>query len=105
VFNNPGVFNGATVVPYYRLYNLETRWHHWTTDANEYYTLSSYSHWVGENVDGYILLSPTTGAVPLYRLLFITIPGLHHWTIDANENSVLINGGGWAAEGGAYVIQ
>jgi uncharacterized repeat protein (TIGR01451 family) len=105
VLNNPGVFNGVSAVPYYRLYNLITRWHHWTTDANEYYTLASYSHWVGENVDGYILLTPTTGAVALFRLVFVSIPGLHHWTIDAHENSVLIGGGGWTAEGVAYVIQ
>lgn len=105
VLNNPGVFNGVTTVPYYRLYNRITRWHHWTTDANEYYTLASYSHWDGENVDGYILLTPTAGTVALFRLVFVSIPGLHHWTIDAFENSVLIGGGGWAAEGGAYVIQ
>src|SRR6185369_9305788 len=49
VLNNPGSFNAVTAVPYYRLYNTATQWHHWTTDANEYYTLSTvYAGWNGE---------------------------------------------------------
>jgi hypothetical protein len=40
VLDNPGSFGGVTAVPYYRLYDTNTRWHHWTTDINEYYTLT-----------------------------------------------------------------
>jgi hypothetical protein len=105
VLNNPGGFNGVTAVLYYRLYNPATRWHHWTTDANEYYTLVSIG-WSGESVDGYILPTATTGAIQLYRMVHSTIAGLHHWTIDANEYSVLTSGGGWVGEPGAgFVIQ
>jgi hypothetical protein len=105
VLNNPGSFNGVTAVPYYRMYNPVTRWHHWSTDANEYYTLVSIG-WTGESVDGYILPTATTGAIQLYRLVFNAIAGLHHWTIDANEYSVLTTSGAWIGEPGAgFVIQ
>jgi hypothetical protein len=106
VLNNPGTFNGVAAVPYYRLYNTATRWHHWTTDPNEYYTLITYPGWNAEGVDGYILPSPTAGAMQLYRLTYPNGTGLHHWTVDANEYTTLIGTYGWVGEGGAgYVIQ
>jgi hypothetical protein len=107
VLDNPGSFNGVTAVPYYRLYCDSTRWHHWTTDANEYYTLSnSYPCWHAEGVDGYILPSATAGATELYRLVYLNGTGLHHWTVDENEVHVLTTTLGWAEEAGAgFVIQ
>jgi alpha-tubulin suppressor-like RCC1 family protein len=106
VLNNPGAFNGVTATPYYRLYNSSSTWHHWTSDANEYYTLIEFPGWNGEGVDGYILPTNTIGATQLYRLLYPFIAGLHHWTIDANEYNTLINSYGWIGEGGAgFVIQ
>jgi hypothetical protein len=106
MLDNPGSFNGVVTVPYYRLYNSTTRWHHWTTDSNEYYTLATYPGWSAEGVDGFVLPANTTGATQLYRLLYPDGRGLHHWTIDANEYRVLVSQYGWIGEGGtSYVIQ
>ena len=106
VLNNPGFFNAVQAVPYYRLYDNSTKWHHWTTDANEYYTLAQYPWWSAEGVDGYILPNAATGTTQLFRLNFKSIPTLHHWTIDAYEYSQLICCYGWAGEGGSgFVIQ
>ena len=106
VLDNPGSFNGVEAVPYYRLYDTNTRWHHWTTDANEYYTLIEYPNWNAEGVDGYILPTATAGATELFRLNYPYLPGLHHWTIDANEYTTLIAQFGWVGEGGSgFVIQ
>ena len=106
VLNAPGSFNGVAGVPYYRLYCDTVRWHHWTTDSNEYYTLLEYPCWNGEGIDGYILPTATTGALPLYRLVLLGGTGLHHWTVDANEVSYLTTNNGWAQEPGAgFVIQ
>jgi uncharacterized repeat protein (TIGR01451 family) len=106
VLDNPGSFNSVVATPYYRLYNTDTRWHHWTTDANEYYTLIEFPGWIGEGVDGYLLPSATAGAIQLYRLNYPALGSLHHWTIDANEYSTLISSFGWIGEGGSgFVIQ
>jgi uncharacterized repeat protein (TIGR01451 family) len=107
VLNNPGSFNAVTGTPYYRLYNDQTFWHHWTTDANEYYTLIQFANWHGEGVDGYILPTATAGAMQLYRLNYPALPGLHHWTVDTNEYNTLITPQyGWIGEGGSgFVIQ
>jgi uncharacterized repeat protein (TIGR01451 family) len=105
VLDNPGSFNGVAAVPYYRLYCSTTTWHHWTTDANEYYTLLDFPCWNGEGIDGYILPSAASGAIPLHRLVLLGGTGLHHWTTDAHEVNVLM-GRGWATEPGAgFLIQ
>jgi uncharacterized repeat protein (TIGR01451 family) len=104
VLDNPGSFNGVAAVPYYRLYDTATRWHHWTADANEYYTLIEFPNWNAEGVDGYILPTQATGSIPLYRLLYPFIAGLHHWTIDANEYNTLIGTYGWIGEGGSGFV-
>jgi uncharacterized repeat protein (TIGR01451 family) len=106
VLDNPGSFNGVSAAPYYRLYNGTTRWHHWTTDANEYYTLIQFPGWNGEGVDGYILPTQPAGAIALYRLLYPFVAGLHHWTVDPVEYNALITTYGWIGEGGSgFVIQ
>jgi uncharacterized protein DUF11/uncharacterized protein DUF5648 len=107
VLNNPGTFNAVTAVPYYRLYNSFNNWHHWTTDPNEYYTLTEYpGYWNAEGVDAYILPVNTAGATELYRLVYPNGTALHHWTIDANEYNTLIATYGWVGEGGSgFVIQ
>jgi uncharacterized repeat protein (TIGR02543 family) len=106
VLDNPGAFNGVEAVPYYRLYNVYTRWHHWTTDPNEYYTLATLEGWSAEGVDGYILPRATAGATELYRLVLPNGTGLHHWTVDANEVAVLTSTFGWLLEPGAgFVVE
>src|SRR5262249_42214226 len=84
VLDNPGPFNGVESEPYYRLYAGTTRWHHWTTDPNEYHTLA-LAGWYAEGVDGYILPTQATGTTQLYRLNYPPLGSLHHWTIDLNE--------------------
>jgi hypothetical protein len=103
VLDNPGAFNGVQAVPYYRLYHPEVRWHHWTTDANEYYTLDAFPFWVGEGVDGYLLPTQAPGTIPLYRLLYNLVGGLHLWTIDQNEYDTL-TAGNWTGEGGTGFV-
>jgi len=106
VLDNPGSFNGVEAVPYYRLYNSITRWHHWTTDANEYYTLRGYPGWNAEGIDGYILPNAAAGSTQLFRLVYPNGTGLHHWTIDPDEYAALIATYGWVGEGGAgFVIE
>ncbi|HUP30053.1 MAG TPA: hypothetical protein VM122_07770 [Usitatibacter sp.] len=105
VLDNPGSYDGVTAQPYYRLYNTASRWHHWTTDPNEYYTLAGSAPWQAEGVDGYILPQLTAGTTALYRLLYPDGRALHHWTIDANEYRTLVATYGWIGEGGTgYVI-
>jgi len=104
LLNNPGSFNGVTATPYYRLYNTNVQWHHWTTDANEYYTLIQFQGWNAEGVDGWILPTATTGATQLFRLTYPPLPGLHHWTIDENEYNTLISQFGWVGEGGTGFV-
>lgn len=91
VYNGPANVSGVDAVPYYRLYDKTKRWHHWTTDRNEYQTLRQFSAiYDAEGVDGYVLPSPVAGSTPLYRLLYVPIAGLHHWTTDENEKNVLL---------------
>ena len=105
VLDNPGSLNGVAAVPYYRLYDNQTRWHHWTTDPNEYYTLIQFPWWSAEGVDGFIFPTQAPGTTALFRLLFPAVAGLHHWTIDAYEYGVLTSQYGWVGEGGSgYVI-
>jgi uncharacterized repeat protein (TIGR01451 family) len=104
VLDNPGSYNGVAAVPYYRLYDQETRWHHWTTDANEYYTLIGRPNWDAEGVDGYILPTQAAGTIELYRLTYPFLPGLHHWTTDPAEYQALIAQFGWIGEPGAGFV-
>ena len=104
VLDNPGAFGGVTAVPYYRIYDTSKRWHHWTTDPNEYYTLKQFVWFSAEGVDGFILPTQASGSIPLYRLLYPQVAGLHHWTIDAYEYGVLTTQYGWIGEGGSGFV-
>jgi hypothetical protein len=107
VLNNPGSLAGVTATPYYRLYNTSNAQHHWTTDANEYYTLILFPQYNAEGVDGFIFPMQAAGTIPLYRLLYpFTVPvsGLHHWTIDPVEYNALIASFGWIGEGGSGFV-
>jgi parallel beta-helix repeat protein len=98
VYSGPATAGGIDAVPYYRLYDKTKRWHHWTTDRNEYLTLRQFSSiYDAEGVDGYVLPSAVGGTVPLYRLLYVPIAGLHHWTTDTNEKNVLLTRG-WVVD-------
>lgn len=100
IYNGPVTLNGVQGVPYYRLVNLITGRHLWTTDRNEYFTLRETfkDSWIGEGVDGYLLPTQTGNAIPLYRLRFATGLPLQHWTTDLNEYDTLAERG-WVQEG------
>jgi hypothetical protein len=102
--DGPVNIDGVQAVPYYRLYDYISRWHHWTTDRNEYFTLRRFSdRYLAEGVDGYIFPSQVAGTVPWYRLLYLGIAGLHHWTADQNERDTLLQRG-WIEEHRQYVF-
>ncbi len=103
--NGPTSVGGVEATPYYRLYDFASRWHHWTTDRNEYFTLrENTGRYNAEGVDGYIFQTQVSGTVPWYRLLYVGIPGLHHWTADQNERNVLVGSGFWVEEARQYVF-
>jgi hypothetical protein len=102
--NGPANIDGVEGKPYYRLYDYILRWHHWTTDRNEYFTLRGFTgRYVAEGVDGYIFPTQVTGTTPWYRLLYPSIAGLHHWTADQNERDTLVNSGFWIEEQKEFV--
>lgn len=99
--NGPMSMSGVEAVPYYRLYDQISKWHHWTTDRNEYFTLRlTPSRYVAEGVDGYIFKTQPSGTTAWYRL---NLGSLHHWTADLNERNTLILQG-WNEEQKEYVI-
>jgi uncharacterized protein DUF5648 len=103
--NGPVNVGGTAGVPYYRVYDFVSRWHHWTTDRNEYFTLrQNTSRYMAEGVDGYIFLTQVAGTTPWYRLAFPGVPGLHQWTADQNERDTLVNQRGWVEEQRQYVF-
>lgn len=102
---SPAIVAGTAAVPYYRLYDYVARWHHWTSDRNEYDTLRQRSYrYLAEGIDGYIFLTQVPGTIPWYRLAYPSIPGLHTWTSDQNERDTLVNQRGWIEEQKEYVF-
>ena len=102
--NGPVNSSGVEGVPYYRLYDFILRWHHWTTDRNEYFFLRTLTgRYIAEGVDGYIFRTQVSGTVPWYRLTLPSIPGLHHWTSDLGERNHLVSVG-WIEEQQEYVF-
>jgi hypothetical protein len=96
IYNGPNNTSGVEAVPYYRLYDRNTKWHLWTRDRNEYFTLREFTAiYDAEGVDGYLFPSQVPSSIRLDRLLFAPINGLHHWTRDQNERTVLKSGGAW----------
>ena len=78
--DSSGTANGAKV-PLYRASNSTGNLHLYTTNAGE--ETSNGFH--AEGTAGYILSTPTSGAVPLYRLTGAN--GDTVLTLDANERS------------------
>ena len=105
MFQDGGSHGGVYAVPLYRLYHPgDAAQHHWTTDWYETTVLAAGS-WSYEGIPGYVLPTPVTGTVPLYRLALAN-PPLHLWTTDANEYQVLTTQRGWIGEGViGYVLE
>ncbi len=90
-------------VPVYRLYNMITSEHLFTTQKNEYDSWVATSKidgdaWVGEGV---AWLSKT-GGTPVYRLYNAALgaqgQNSHYYTLDANEIKTLTTTHGWVQE-------
>ncbi len=104
VLSGPGNYNGASSAPYFRLFNYVAsyRSHYWTADSADFfqqmafnYSGSGYTKVVhSEMIDGFLLTTPVTGAVPLYRL-FHSAAGIYFWTENEYEKNVLA-GYGWS---------
>jgi hypothetical protein len=77
---------GVRAVPFFRLYNIVSLQHLWTTGRNEYLTLRESTDWAPEHLVGYIFPSQVPGSTPFYRLAYPGLP-LHHWrhVLDADE--------------------
>jgi murein DD-endopeptidase MepM/ murein hydrolase activator NlpD len=90
----------AQTTPQYRLYNVATGEHLYSTDPNEYAVLGTHG-WLKEGVAYQMFSTSGTFAgattVPFYRL-YNTAIAQHHWTLDPNEAFVL-SGHGWFYEG------
>ncbi len=72
----------------YRLFNLNTREHLYTTDLNEYTVLGGFADWKAEGPSMRIYNSLNTfGSTKLrpYYRLFNTTTRLHYWTIDRTD--------------------
>jgi uncharacterized protein (DUF1800 family) len=92
-----GSYAGVSLIPYYRIYNSTTRWHHWTADPLEHATMRAIPGNSSDGVDCYILsqaAAPSANTLPLYVLYF---PPLNKflWTTDENEKNVLTSSRGW----------
>jgi subtilisin family serine protease len=92
VYNNPVTIEGEKAVPYYKITIPSQTRSIWTSEANEYYTLTTIAGgpFVGEGTDGWVFQKPVTGTVPFYRIYFAAI-NRHLWTTDANEVNHWVN--------------
>jgi len=102
---------GVTTEPLYRLYNIPTQQHLWTTDPNEYNTLKNFvGTWSVDGISGYIFpangntstsLAAVPGSAALYRMSWPFNPSadLHLWTTDLNEYNTDAATYGWTKEG------
>lgn len=83
----------------YRLYNKNSKDHHYTTDSNEKNTLVGIG-WSDEGIGWY---SDDSKTIPLYRVYNpnTKAAGSHHYTADQNERNSLVSRG-WKNEGVAW---
>ena len=104
-YNGPAVVGGVSDIPLYRLYDTTNRQHLWTTDLNEFTTLSQVPGWNSEGIAAYVFPSAIAGSTPLYRMSYPFLPDMHLWTTDLNEYDTLYLDYGWVKEGViGYVI-
>lgn len=90
----------VTNIRVYRMYNVRSSEHLYTTNFWEYDLCGEegYEDWVQEDIAWY---APRSSSRPVYRLYN---PGLgdHHYTANAAERDVLIANHGWRSEGIAF---
>ena len=92
------------LVPVYRLYNMVTSEHLFTTDKSEYDSWVSKSksdsdYWIGEGINWF---APKSGDTTVVRLYNPTLGGLgrtsHYYTSDTAEIEELTGKHGWKNE-------
>jgi probable HAF family extracellular repeat protein len=100
IFPDATSSGGIATVPIRRFYIPATQEHLYTTDDNEYRTLSAAPSFRYEGVDGHMFPPgpQPTGTLPLFRL-FNPFTLKHLLTSDANEYAALPATGFWVAEG------
>ena len=88
--------------PVWRLYNLVSGDHHYTTSETERAQLLDSGDWRDEGVAFW-----SGGEVPVYRLYNGRLKrGQHHYTTRSGERSVLVESRGWSDEGvGLYCVR
>jgi uncharacterized protein (TIGR03437 family) len=94
VMNGPTTVGGTSNIAWYRVYVNSTSSHFWTSDRNEFLTLTNQQQaYVGEGVAAFVMpyinavgqVSPqVTNTIPFWRAAFQGA-NLHFWTSDANE--------------------
>lgn len=118
----------ANTLPVYRLYNLKSGQHYYTTSSGERDALVAINPppvggsdnrtfgWRYERIEGYINTAPTVGATEVFRL-YNRISGVHLFTeVAAMRDAVLANfpgvweqhgslGFGYAISSGGLVVQ
>ena len=81
--------------PVYRLYNLRSGDHHYTTSTGEKNKLLASGDWRDEGIAFY-----SGGEVPIYRVYNGRLKrGQHHYTKSAVERDSLVANNGWCDEG------
>ena len=89
---------GAT--PVYRLYNMKSGDHHYTTSKGERDKLLAGGDWRDEGIAFHSADKANPGNIPVYRVYNGRLKrGQHHYTTSAGERDALVNAHGWRDEG------
>lgn len=109
-------FTFEDVVPVYRLYNMTTSEHLFTTDKTEYDTWEAacrlgIDSWIGEGIDWLSPKTSSSSTKQVYRLYNAKLgaqgKSSHYYTADASEMKKLTKSYGWVQEkqfSGGYVF-
>ena len=86
--------------PVYRLYNLKSGDHHYTTSKGERDSLVASGQWRDEGTAFWSAPKNASGAIPIYRVYNGRLKrGQHHYTKSATERDSLVKNSGWRDEG------
>ena len=92
LYDNPISIGGVGAVPYYKLNIPSQNRSIWTSEANEYYFLTTTASgtFTGVGADGFVFQSQVAGSVQFFRIYNDAIKR-HLWTTDANEANYWVN--------------
>ena len=92
--------DSAGARPVYRLYNLKSGDHHYTTSTGERSKLLASGQWRDEGIAFYSADKASPNIIPVYRVYNGRLKrGQHHYTTSAVERDALVNSHGWRDEG------